>query len=108
MGGAALAATGRAAPVFLVNACAALLFLLLVKLIRRPRAELRQDAVGEADCGGATRDAAASSPARSWRARLAPLVAGFRFVWRTPVLLAAITLEPGEQWLGWQKITLDR
>lgn len=31
-----------------------------------------------------------------------------RFLCIEAAALAAITLEPGEQWLGWQKITLDR
>ena len=87
LGGAALAGWGRAAPVFLVNACAALMFLALVKLIRAPRADTPEVETSEPIGEHATIDAS------TWRTRLDTLVAGFRFVWRTPILLAAVSLD---------------
>lgn len=87
LGGVALAAWGRAAPVFLVNACAAIMFLALVKLIRIRHVDAPEAETAE------TVDASVPVAARTWRTRLDTLVAGFRFVWRTPVLLAAISLD---------------
>jgi MFS family permease len=72
LGGAALAlAAGRAAPSFLIAVCCSLVCILLLAPIRPRQA----------------------APRPSGGRSLASLAAGVRFVWRTELLLAAITLD---------------
>lgn len=89
LGGLVIALAGRAAPIFLINACAALAFLCLVSLIRRP-----QNRSANADAEDISHEDESQTGARPSRTMtFASLIAGFQFVWRTPIIFAAITLD---------------
>ncbi len=70
LGGAMIAAFHRAFPVYLLAALTAASFALLLRPVRPRPFERRRDVVG-----------------------LESLIAGIRFLWRTPILLAIITLD---------------
>lgn len=87
LGGLVIALAGRATPIFIINVFAAIAYLTLVFFIRDPHKRTTEDENTDDEF-------AASGVAMGKRAvTFDSLVAGFRFVWRTQIIFAALTLD---------------